>query len=112
MFDYYVRQLAKECSMISSEENPFLTRVLPIALCNDLVLQGLLYFAGTQYPIKSPLISRTAWTHFAQAVRGLKFGLTTLREDGEKFAGTEALLLTSYFLLSAEVRCCAGLFQK
>jgi hypothetical protein len=104
LFNHYVHELARNCAAVPDQENPFLTKVLHMAVSNDSVMQGILYFSGTQYPNKSSSTHKTTLTHYAQAVRGLKYGLTAIDSGGNETDDVVALLLTAYFLLSTEVR--------
>ena len=60
-----------------SERNPFITILLPIAMSSDLVMQALLSFSGYHYREHDPKqYCLSTDQHYAQALRGLKFGIT------------------------------------
>lgn len=102
LFEYYFYRTAKIMSPCQ-ESNPFLDRVLPIAMANDLVMQSLLVLSGIHQAEANLLeVSSVTWTHYTQAIKRLKLSLT------KRYNGDETLivplLITTLVFFFVEVR--------
>jgi hypothetical protein len=64
-------------SPIQGENNPFLSKLIPLSMSHDLVLHSLLTFSGLHYAEGRSLpAGPVTWLHYGQALKGLKYGLT------------------------------------
>lgn len=64
-------------SAAPTEHSPFVKILLPIAAWSDTVLQAVLSLSGVHYEAQhSPNRLVATYEHSAQALRGLKYGLT------------------------------------
>jgi len=75
--------------------NPFVTLVLPRARDDELIMQAVLALSGVHYITKSTCsdMASTTWSHYAQAVRGLKHQLTR-QGKGDKTQHLRLLFMT------------------
>ncbi len=76
LFEYYYHKTASHVSAHPQNFNPFIKQLMPWAVSNDLILQSLLAWSGSHLSIISTEVKETTCLHYAQAIRGIKYGLT------------------------------------
>ena len=103
LFHHYLHRTYKVMAICQGTRNPFLRELIPMAMSNDLVLNGLLAFSGIHYADQTGIpVDEVTWLHYGQTVQGEKFGLTLLAQ-GRKEA-LVPLLVTAMLLCIVEVR--------
>jgi hypothetical protein len=76
LFEYYYNKTAGRVSAHPQNFNPFIQQLMPWALSNDLILQSLLAWSGSHLSYIVTEVQETTCMHYAQAIRGVKHGLT------------------------------------
>jgi hypothetical protein len=84
-------------SATPTEHSPFVKILLPIAAWSDIVLQAVLALSGVHFEAqKSANRVVATYEHFAQALRGLKYGLTKF-VSGQTELAMELVVTTLLF---------------
>lgn len=105
LFEHYLHRTASVMSPIQGEANPFLSKLLPISLSHDFVLHSLLTFSGVHRADSRSLIANPiTWFHYAQALKGLKYGLTE-HASGDHSKLVPMLIVTLMFVFIEGSRC-------
>lgn len=75
---------------------------MPIALSNSSVLHAILALSGIHYADRvSPLLGSTTWTHYSEAIRSVRDGITDLGSQNQ--SDLMPILLTTLILCFIEV---------
>lgn len=76
LFEYYYNKTAGRVSAHPQNSNPFIQQLIPWALSNELILQSMLAWSGSHLSYIVTEVQETTCMHYAQAIRGIKHGLT------------------------------------
>lgn len=72
---YYLQEGAAKLSPKPTQSNPFITQVLPRAMCDETLMRAVLALGGAllelKYDQSSPIL-QTAWGHYAQVLGDLR----------------------------------------
>jgi hypothetical protein len=69
LFDHYLHRTTGVMSIYQGESNPFIARLLPIAIGNDLILQSVLAVSGIHYAADNSIsVSNAAWMHYGDTL--------------------------------------------
>lgn len=110
LFDHYIHRTTKILSVFQGAINPFLVKLLPIAMSHDLVLQSLLAFSGVHYNyLNGTLPCQTSLLHYGIALKQVKHGLTSIAQGEQTIA--LPLLAAALILCTLEV-CTANYILK
>ncbi|OAL40444.1 hypothetical protein AYO20_00180 [Fonsecaea nubica] len=95
LHDHYLHRTACALSAAQKGQSPFVNLLLPLASCSDLILQAVLSLSGVHFgeEDKSSQQAVVTYGHYAQALRGLKYGLTKFA-SGQTDLALELLLAT------------------
>ncbi|KAF5615596.1 C6 zinc finger domain protein [Fusarium tjaetaba] len=105
LHDHYLNRTARMLSATYTGQNPFVKVLLPLAAWSDMILQGVLALSGVHFESQKPANHLVAtYEHLAQALRGLKYGLTRF-VSGQTDLALELLVTT---LLFCFIECVRG----
>jgi hypothetical protein len=105
LYEHWIRDTANALSALQGSRNAFVTELPKIALqYPDMVLQSLLALSGVHYcnRSKNNVIQQLTYTHLAQAIQAMKYGLTKLVSGEDNNA--LPLLVTTLIFCFIEVR--------
>ncbi|KAH7140271.1 fungal-specific transcription factor domain-containing protein [Dactylonectria estremocensis] len=110
LFHHYLHRTNKAIAICQGTRNPFVADLIPMAMSNDLILDGLLACSGIHFAdLAGGPVEPTTWFHYGQAVQGQKFGLTRLAEGQDHLL--VPLLVTAMLLCIVETfRADSGAF--
>ncbi|KAF7556932.1 hypothetical protein G7Z17_g1055 [Cylindrodendrum hubeiense] len=101
LFYHYLHRTNKAIAICQGTRNPFVADLIPMAMSNDLILDGLLACSGIHYAdLAGGPVEPTTWLHYGQAIQGQKFGLTRLAEGQDHLL--VPLLVTAMLLCIVE----------
>jgi hypothetical protein len=85
LLQHYITVTARHLPVAMRMEDTFIAHILPLAHSDDLVLQGVLALRGAHLSSKSidEDIKQATWTHYALALRGVKYALTRTMSGGD-----------------------------
>lgn len=101
LFEYYYHKTASHVSAHPHDFNPFIKHLMPLAVSHDLILQSLLAWSGSHLSIISIEVKATTCMHYAQAIQGIKHGLTKYATGQEDMI--MELLISTLMLCFIEV---------
>lgn len=101
LFEYYINKTAGHVSAHPRDFNPFIQQLMPWAISNELILQSLLAWSGSHLSLILSEVKETTCTHYAQAIRGVKYGLTKYSTGAEDVV--LPLLISTLMLCFIEV---------
>lgn len=102
LFHHYLYRTHKVMAICQGTKNPFLRELIPMAMSNDLILNGLLAFSGIHYAdLTGNRVDEVTWLHYGQTIQGEKFGLTLLAQGRRE--ALVPLLVTAMLLCIVEV---------
>lgn len=97
LHEHYLNRTAPMLSATQTGQSPFVKVLLPMAAWSDMILQGVLALSGVHFETQMPANHLVAtYEHFAQALRGLKYGLTRF-VSGQTELALELLVTTLLF---------------
>ncbi|OAP64556.1 hypothetical protein AYL99_00528 [Fonsecaea erecta] len=72
---HYIERTADFLAVKQLRDNPFVTLILPLAYCDELLMHSVLALSGSHLCGKQPSlieIQRTTWQHYDMAITGLR----------------------------------------